>query len=374
MSENPQLRRGPSGPMAEAAEGATFEPFDNSYYYDPEYVDGAENGSIAGPFVEWGQLVALTMGGSTDGVQFYLPGYPVLPTADVVGTEKALVFQGQKSTQISSYITGFLTFDSNGGTTQSVTFRDVAIEGIHLAGGSYPLTFERCEVGDIDETSPGNNQLISGFDCAFLIGQVTPDNHVRLQGGYVVSWEANTLQLTDLTVGTVDLVSSGELFANGTSIICRGVTFAPGSTVEFLGAEGELFLDPESYKSFLDNDIDLTNGHVTRLDGSWPRDAIVYDQGEDINFTKNPRAIYNAEDTDALVFLPPLTREVQLLVVYTAGGEGGPIGWPSNVFWTEGLPPEQITTLGSMSLFRFDYEEDLDIYFGWVAGMDFQGP
>lgn len=373
MTENPQLRRGPSGPMAESSGGSEFEPFDNSYYFDPDYVDGAENGSIAGPFVTWAQMVA-AVAGSTVGRQVYFPGYPVSPGAEEIPTDGLLVLQGQTANESSSYIDDTITLGNNGGASQSVTFRDLELEALALTGGTYPITFERCRVADIDIVTPGSSGTIYGFDSSFSISQDTPDFHVQLVGGNLLSWVATTFDLTDLIVGSTNLASAGEIEADGTSIVCRGVTFAPGSTIEFTGETGTLFLDPESYKSFLDNDIELTNGGVVRLDGSWPQDALSYDEGEDINFTKNPRAIYRSENgpDPQLVFLPPLTREVQLLVMYDAGGEGGPVDFPANVIWTEGNAPDQITTIGSISLFRFDFEEATNTYIGWVVGMDLQ--
>ncbi len=379
MAENPLLRRGPSGPFAENSGGGDFEPFDNSYYFDPDYVDSDENGSIADPFGTWAQVVATANAGtSEESSQFYFPGYPIVPTAEVIESDNTLVFQGQKDSEVSSFINGFITLDENGGSNHSTTFRDMTLFGLHLTGGNYALVFERCTVGDID-TVPGNQGPILGYDCDFVPvfegpgGRDTPDNRVKLQGGSVVEWRCFELVLTDLTVGQDSPRLTGTLTILGDSCICRGVTFLPESVIVFEGDEGELFLDPESYKSFLDNLITLTNGHVTRLDGSWPKDATTYNDGDPINWFLNPRAIYNSNNAGTLVFeQDPLTREVQLLVNYTAGGEGGSFSWPANCQFAGGVEPVQVTTVGSKSLFRLDWEESLGFYIVWAVAIDIQ--
>jgi hypothetical protein len=88
-----------------------------------------------------------------------------------------------------------------------------------------------------------------------------------------------------------------------------------------------------------------------------------------INFAKNPRAILEIDNGFSLSFIDPLTREVQLLVIQDGVG-GHLIDWSADIRWSDGDEPEQNTAPGSITLYRFDFEEALGYYIGWVVAMD----
>lgn len=370
----PEQRRPQAGPFAAPAGGGNFEPFDNEIYFDPDYVGGVENGSIAGPFIAWDDWVA-AVGANAWRVMF--PGVEVTAGSDSIPLTdgNALVIEGVKSSILGgSHIAGSMLVNNPATDGASLHFKYLSFELLETNGGDYDLTFTDCEVGDLLEAGGDYTGTLYGFNNHFSVLTLLGSATARLTGGSVLSLELDTIYLTDLYVGSVDGVSSGVLTAQGTLISCKGVIFNPGSTITFGGVAGELFLDGPSYKSFLDNDIVLTNGHVTRDDGSWPVDAISYASvagaGETINFTKNPRAILEYDSDFTCQFDPPLTREVQILLINT--DTGGPISWPANVFWSDGEPPDFPITAGAETLLRFDYEESLDTYYGWVALMDAQ--
>lgn len=364
----PAQRRPGSGPFAnEGSGGSDFEPFDNSYYFDPEYVNSSENGSIAGPFTTWAQFVAVTSGGASDGAEVWFPGYPVTPGAEPIGGDKALLIQGVNGVQNASYINALITLGFGAG--QSTSFNDMALEAILLDGGSNSLTFRRCEVGDVTETD-NYSGAIFGFDSSFLIGQITPNSVVTVVGGSIASWDASSFVLTNVFIGSSE--SAGELIINDDISRCRLVTFGPGSTVEFTGAEGQLYLDPASYRSFIDNNIQITNGVVVRDDGSFPINAEVYTGlAIDIDWALNPRALVEQDDDTAptvLTFFPPLTREVVLIVDNTTTGENfQEFTWPANCRFNSGVVPEQET---GISVYKLEYEEQLDVYLVYVVLMN----
>jgi hypothetical protein len=180
--------------------------------------------------------------------------------------------------------------------------------------------------------------------------------------------ECDELYLVNSQIGAAS--SAGVIEVTGTLVSLRGTTINAGSTIEFIGAEGTLLVDGPSYKQLLDNDISVTNGHVVRDDGSWPADAENYTSASPtINFAKNPRAIMENNGAFTCTFLAPLTREVQILMV-NGGGGGGAVDWGANVKWSDGLPPELPTGAGEETLLRFDYEESIDTYYGWVPLMN----
>lgn len=365
----PEQRRGGSGPLTDPSAGGEFLPFDNSFYFDPEYADSSENGSIAGPFTTWAQFVAA--GTANEGAQFWFPGYPVVPGAEEVPTNRALVIQGQKNVDISSYISDSFTLDDTGAEEHSVTFRDMSLEAIVLSGGAYSLTFERCDLGDLSVSVAGT-QIIYGFESTFGASQETPTCEVRLSGGYVTDWLASTFFLTDIYVGTPDGIQSGQLEIESTISYCRGVTFVAGSIIEFLNGPGQLYLDPSSYRSFLDNNIQLINGAVVRDDGSFPINAATYPGAveAEIDWFANPRAYIEQTAALDLVFLrAPLTREVVLIVDnQTSGEEFAEFTWPVDCLFSAGLPPEQES---GISVYKLEYEEQLGVYFVYVIGINY---
>lgn len=364
----PAQRRGPSGPAAgTGGGGGDFEPFDNERWFDPNYVDSDENGSIADPFTDWDTMVAAL---GTEGWQVHFPAYPVAPGAAEIAVEGNLLFVGTSAKQTSSYINDAITL-SSGGTSESVTFRDLYLESITLTdGGEGPITFENCVLVDmvVDGLWEGE---IYGVNSQFLIGQVTNDCNVHLQGGFVMAWSAQSFELTDCLVG--DGTSAGTIEITGPSITCRGVTFTPGSTIEFLNAAGTVYLDPESYKSFLDNDIVIINdGPVVRLDGSFPEEAITYagTGTVEINWFKNPRAYVEQTGPIDFEFIDPLTTPlVTLIVDNQTSGEGfETFSWPANCTFSAGDPPEQEE---GISVYKLEYESSLNTYFVYVIGMNF---
>lgn len=361
----PVQRRGPSGPQSQNGGGGDIEPFDNERWLDPEDASSDDEGSIAEPFISWSSMQAAL---GTEGWLVRLPGTPVLATSAPTLVSGNYVFKGQSPKQTSSYITGNANFEG-GGTTESLTFKDCYIEALGLGGsGEFPLTFENCAVADItvDDLFEGE---IYGINSTFGIEQVTNDCNVHLQGGYVIQWSAQTFELTDMLVG--DGVSAGALTLTGVTLVCRGVTFTPGSTIEFINSEGTVYLDPESYKSYLDNDIDDDNAVVVRLDGSYPVNAETYAGTGDVtlNWFKNPRAYI--EQTGHIDFdaFSPLTRYLTLIVDNQTSGEGfEEFTWWDGCVFSGGIPPEQEE---GISVYLIEYEAQLNTYFVYVAGMNF---
>lgn len=364
----PVLRRGSSGPRDQNGGGNDFAPFDNERWLDPAYAETDESGSIAQPFLTWDVMVAEL---GTQGWYIHLPGYPVSPGREEIVVGGNYLFEGSTGTQIASYLDTDITL-SGGGTSESVKFRNLYIASIILKDdGEAPLTFENCAVEDIvvDDLWEGE---IFGFNSTFSIEQVTNDCNVHLTGGYVIQWSAQTFELTDMLVG--DGTSAGALQLTGVTLVCRGVTFTAGSTIEFLNSEGTVYLDPESYKSYLDNDIDAVNAVVVRLDGSYPVNAATYAGTGDVtlNWFKNPRAYI--EQTGHIDFdaFAPLTRYLTLIVDNQTSGEGfEEFSWWDGCVFGSGIVPEQES---GISVYIIEYEAQLDLYLVYVAGMNFLPP
>jgi hypothetical protein len=291
----------------------------------------------------------------------------------------AIVIEGVKSSATNgSEITG--TMQVPDVTAGSVEFKYLAIDSLETLGGSADIKLTECVVNDILEAGGDFTGTLWGYDSSFGVLTSLPTATVRLKGGNVLQLTGGDIYLNDLYVGSAELLS-GDITAHADgedpapTIYCENVTFIAGSTVTFDSAGiGDIYLDGPSYKSFLDNNITLVNGHIVRSDGSWPQDAIAYASvagaAEAIDFAKNPRAILEYDTSFVLTFTAPLTREVQILLINT--DTGGPIDWPANVKWSDGTPPDFPTVDGAETLLRFDYEETLDFYYGWVALMDAQ--
>lgn len=367
----PAQRRGPSGPQTQnGGGGSDFAPFDNERWFDPEYVDSDETGSIAAPFIDWATMVAAL---GTQGWYVHFPSYPIVPTSEEILVEGQFLFEGSTGTAIASSIDEGITL-SSGGTSESVKFRNLHVEAITLTdGGEAPITFENCAVDDIFVDGLWQGEIY-GFDSTFAISQETNDCNVHLTGGYVIQWSAQTFELTDMKVG--DGVSAGALAVTGPSVTCRGVTFTPGSSINFINEGGTLYLDPESFKSFVDNDIfdDLIGcDFIIRLDGSYPEEAIEYagTGTVGINWLKNPRAYIEQTGPITLegfddAFI--LTREYTLIVDNTTSGEDfETITFPAFILWSGGTPPEQEE---GISVYKFEYEQAISTWFGYVVIMN----
>lgn len=377
MVNYPAQRLGPSGPFAQTGGGGStdFAPADNILFFDPNFSGGDESGSIADPFLNWADWVAgvpLTEGST----KVIFPGVPVAPDADALPfSANSLVIEGLTPSAVASFINGEISIPANDTPELSVEFRYIGLEALLLNGGPYTLLFSHCLVRDLTEDSGDFTGSIIGEFTSFEVGQTTPDANVRLTGGNLLQWDATTFDLTNVVIGTLNGSDAGELTVEGQLVKCRGVTFVAGSTITFANAEGELWLDGPSYKSFLSN-CTLVNGHVTRDDGSWPVDAAVYNASDNnpltIDWYTNPRALLNVDissTTLVLEFTAPLTREVELTVIMGEGGGPG-IDWTGvnpEILWSDGLAPEQSLDPGSISQYRFDYEENVPQYIGYVV-------
>ncbi len=257
----PTLRRGNSGPLTEVSAGSS-EPFDNNYYFDPDFVDSLETGAITGPFTTWAQWAAAAAVG-VEGVKVWFPGYPVTPGADVIPVNNDIVLEGVSPSSISSAVSDSVELESGTGT--QATFRSISINALNLAGGETALLFDNAVIGDLLDLLDFAG-VITGFNTHFVFTAEVPTSEVLLYNCKLQEFEAGLFYLHDCTVGIAGL--AGALSTGSTVARCVDTTFADGSTVTFTGAAGILYLDAWSYKSFNDGGSSVVNGVVELVGGA----------------------------------------------------------------------------------------------------------
>src|SRR6478752_1263850 len=316
----PEQKRGPSGPRGNTGGGPTdFLPSCNILYFDPNYGTSIENGAISNPFLTWAHWTAGAVGVGSTKVIF--PGVPVAAGAQEIPIDDgySLTIEGIRARENCSAITGSSEVAACSDADVQFESHHIYFESLGLNAGSYSVSFKDSVIAELQAIGAyvgpilGKDSVLT--DCS------SQDSDIEWIGGSIQSCNCKNLILTNTVVGTANLSGAGALLIEDTLIKCRGVTFAPGSTIAFAGSMGELWLDPISYRSFLDNSIVLTNGHVTRDDGSFPKDAAVYTGDTSgpvvIDFYANPRATINlsGEGNVDVNFILPLTREVELTSV-----------------------------------------------------------